>query len=67
MSKAKDKSTRRQFLQVAAAGGVGAGVASVRGGTAEAKPKGRGHYKVFQPGKIGGMELKTVCAVRRPT
>lgn len=54
------KPTRRQFIEFTAAGTVGAAMASMGGNQAEAKTvdKGRAHYRVFQPGKIGKLELK---------
>ena len=60
----EDKTTRRRFLGLAAAGSVGAGVLSAgfapraQAVTEASKPEGRAHYKIFSPGRIGTMPLK---------
>jgi 2,4-dienoyl-CoA reductase-like NADH-dependent reductase (Old Yellow Enzyme family) len=53
--------TRRQFIELAAAGSVAATVAPSGVGSVIAKPDraaDRSHYKIFSPGRIGKMTLK---------
>lgn len=58
MGEQGDRTTRRQFLELAAAGTAGA-VAVSRGGTSAAvETGGRGHYKTYMPGRLGPLELK---------
>lgn len=58
MNKDLDKTTRRQFLELAAAGTAGATIASMAGKPAAADTKGRAHYKLYSKGQIGTMRLK---------
>ena len=57
----KPGTTRRQFIELVAAGTVGATAASTGVGAATARPDrspDRSKYKVFSPGRIGKMTLK---------
>ncbi|HLG13927.1 MAG TPA: NADH:flavin oxidoreductase [Blastocatellia bacterium] len=56
------KTTRRQFIELAAAGSVSVTAAGLGVGSAVTRaaprPAGRSHYKIFSPGRLGKMKLK---------
>lgn len=58
MGEKTKKTTRREFLELAAAGATGVAAASVGSDYAIANAKGRAHYKLYSPGRIGSMPLK---------
>lgn len=58
MTEEANKTTRRQFLEVAAAGTAGAAAATLVEHPAAAQTKGRAGYKLFSEGRIGTLRLK---------
>lgn len=62
MNQKPHETTRRQFLKGTAAGAVGVSLATLtpaqNAKAAIAETRGRAHYGIFQPGRIGKMKLK---------
>lgn len=58
MSEKAGKTTRRQFLELAAAGTAGVTAAATLGAGTAGAAAGRGNYKLFSEGRIGSLRLK---------